>query len=186
MLKYETNLSHIGPIALKYANPFIDPRDAAALSWRLYLLRPLEGIPTMVMHVFNSLDHNQLFSFVYDRNPWYRLPLNALNHAILAIAAMSLVSFFCERGRSNMEIARWKDLYLFLALAAVLTLGINSLSVPETRFGLPIFCVAGPLCAWGAFRWWSASQRVTAIAALAVGAYVIAALTLSAWVQTLA
>ena len=107
MLKYETNLSHIGPIALKYANPFIDPRDAAALSWRLYLLRPLEGIPTMVMHVFNSLDHNQLFSFVYDRNPWYRLPLNALNHAILAIAAMSLVSFFCERGRSNMEISRW-------------------------------------------------------------------------------
>src|SRR5262249_1240420 len=124
--------------------------------WRVYLSSPLRGIPTLIVHVFNSLNHSYFFPYLYDLYPWYYAPVNAANHLMLFAAAGSAVSFALSRRRQAMKglsISTADGLWLFLLVGFLLTCGVNSLTQPETRFGLAIFCLSGPLAAYGIYRW---------------------------------
>jgi hypothetical protein len=187
-VKYETNVSGVDLLRLFYRNPFIDQREASELSWQIYLWRPQQGIPTMLAHVFNSVNHRYFFTYVYDLQPWYYLPMNATNHLLLFAAGASVVSFSHSRWRQaiNCSSAPAADgLWLFLLLGFVLTCGVNAVSLPETRFGLAVLCLSGPLAALGIFKWIFASSRSRIMIFGLCLLYILGAKLLSDWMLAL-
>ena len=141
-LKYETNLSGIGPLQLFYQNAFIEQINKSILGWQTYLWYPQYGIPTLLAHIFNSVNHSYFFTYVYDIRPSYYSLVNALNHLMLFAAAGSVVLFLRRRLKGPL---RTEDgIVVFLFLVALFTLGLNSITLPETRFGLAIFVMSWP------------------------------------------
>jgi hypothetical protein len=187
-LKYETNLSGVGPLQLFYHNPFVDRRDVSELGWHIYLLRPQQGIPTMFAHVFNSVNHGYFFTYVYDRHPPYYIPMQIVNHVMLFAAvasAVSLARFDKRLALKNSGTSFANGLWIFLLLGFVLTCGVNSVSLSETRFGLAVFCLSGPLAALGILKWVFAAPK-TKITALGLCLlYVLGAKLLSDWMLSL-
>jgi hypothetical protein len=188
-LKYETNASGIGPLQIFYRNPFIDRGEALEFGWQVYLWRPQHGIPTMLAHIFNSVNHGYFFTYLHDLRPWYYIPMNAANHLILFAAAGSAVSFLLSRRAQqamNEASALPADgLWLFLLIGFVLTCGVNSVTLPETRFGLAIFCLSGPLAAWGIYRWVFANPKTKLVTFVLCMFYVVLAKLLSDWMLAL-
>jgi hypothetical protein len=76
-------------------------------------------------------------------------------------------------------------IWLFLLLGFLLTCGVNSLTQPETRFGLAVFCLSGPLAAWGIYRWALADAKTKIVLLASCLTYVMAAKLLSDWMLTL-
>jgi hypothetical protein len=187
-VKYETNATGVGPLQLFYGNPFIDRREALELGWEIYVWRPQQGIPTLLAHIFNSVNHSYFFTYLHDFNPWYYAPMNAVNHLMLFAAAGAAVSFALSRRQQAMKglpVSIADGLWLFLVLGFLLSCGVNSLTQPETRFGLAVFCLSGPLAAWGIYRWALADAKTKIVLLVSCLTYVIAAKLVSDWMLTL-
>jgi hypothetical protein len=183
-IKYETNLSGVGPLQLFYRNPFMDQGEASGLDWQLYLWRPHQGIPTLLAHIFNSVNHGYLFTYLYDLQPWYYFPMHTVNHLILFAAAGSVVSFVRSRWQRPVNLLSGPEtdgLFVFLLLGFVLTCAVNSVSLPETRFGLAVFCLSGPLAVWGIFKWLLASSISKIMILASCLLYIAGAKLLSDW-----
>jgi hypothetical protein len=186
VVKLETNLSEIGPLQLFYRNPFLDQKEASEFGWRIYLWNPLAGVPTMFAHVFNSINHGYFFTYVYDRQPWYYFIMNVANHLMIFAAAVSAIFLSISYYRQSILLgSRLGGLWLFLFLVFILTCGVNSVSHAETRFGLAVFCLSGPLATWGVYKWMCSGFRTKVIAFGFCALYVLAAKLFSDWMLTL-
>lgn len=166
-LKYMTALTAEGAEIWRYPNRFFD-RSLFAESPGVteYLRQPLAGLATMATHVFHSLNFDFLFTYNYARSQWVAAPLNALNHTLLAISAIGLAGLIIRR-------AALRDPVFWLAgSAALLTLAANSISAPETRFGLIVFCIAGPFGVYRLVRWWTARSLPRVATVSIVGAVI--------------
>jgi hypothetical protein len=131
-----------------YVNPFAKGTEIDRehpLDW--YLGNPGRGALTLGLHVFNMLDQDVLFTYSRNLDPWYRIPVGLLNHALVALAliggAMLAWRARRERGLVPAAIALWG-----LVLAHV---GLHATTLVEMRFGLPLLLFAGPTAA-GAVR----------------------------------
>lgn len=190
-LKMETNASAIGPCQLFYRNPFVDldPREAYNIGWRAYVWMPQHGIPTMFAHIFNSLNHSYFFTYLHDlRLPWYYIPMNAANHLMLFAAAGSTIWFLLSRRLQTINgtsVSTADGVLLFLLMGFVLTCGVNSVVQSETRFGLAVFCLSGPLAAWGIYKWSFANSKIKILTFVLCLLYVVSAKLVSDWMLTL-
>jgi hypothetical protein len=180
-LKYATALPPVPNPSIFYDNPFKNagPVDAARpLTW--YAQHPLAGALTVGLHTFNMLDQDLLFTYSRDLDPWYRIPLGILNHALVATALVG-IALLVARARHDRLCA--------LAAGAVIAYGgshiaLHATSAVEMRFGLPLLLLAGP-AALAAIRELARARvsRLGALASIAIVGYTTAALVLSDWVR---
>lgn len=177
-IKYATALPPVPLPSVFYDNPLASSRPldpAHPLRW--YLQFPLAGVATLALHVFNLVDQDLLFTYSRDLDPWYRIPVGIVNHALLALALVGYA--YLARHRAMMIPC------VILAVLVVAHLAVHAPTAVEMRFGLPLLALAGPLAVYGVQRLASGASRGTVIALLAmVALYVAGALTLSDWVRS--
>lgn len=177
--KYATSLVPI-PAAIHYANPLsagtaLD--ENRPLAW--YREHPVAGTLTLGLHVFNLLDQDLLFTYSRDLDPWYRLPVGVLNHALVALALVG----FALIVRRRKQVGDLGLAALALLAYAVFHLGVHAPVLVEMRFGLPLLLIAAPLAVWAVREIRGLPDRARLTAALFVAAYVAAALAVSGWVR---
>jgi hypothetical protein len=98
---------------------------------------------------------------------------------MLFAAAGSVALFLRRRLKGSLQTE--DGIAVFLSLIALFTLGLNSISLPETRFGLAVFVMGGPLAVWGIYNWSLAGfKRKVVIITLCV-LYVLAGRSISDW-----
>ncbi|MEO5699341.1 MAG: hypothetical protein ABIS17_13265 [Casimicrobiaceae bacterium] len=176
-LKYATALPPVPLPSVFYDNTLvvsrpIDPEHPLAWYWRY----PWAGARTLALHVFNMLDQDLFFTYARSLDPWYRVPVAILNHALLAFAAIGGVLMVARRRLAMTAIA--------VVAFVVAHIGLHATTAVEMRFGLPLLVLAGPLAAFG---WRVLRRRARRCAWLVVGIFVAAwvtgALMLSDWVR---
>ena len=123
----------------------------------LYLSKPLLGLATALSHIFQSLNHDYFFTYIHNRNPWFSVPINFLGHTTLFAAAITAVRLTRQRQITPATV--------FALIVVFITISINSVSVPEPRFGMLVYLVAGPAAIWGMITLQSAMSRASAILA---------------------
>ena len=121
----------------------------------LYLLSPLRGAAMAAGHIFQSVNHDYFFPYVYDRNAWLHAPINVIGHLVLYLAGYACWVSARSSQKSLVPVAA----AVFALVAVAMTILVNSVAVVETRFGMLIYLVAGPLAAWGVVRLWSSPRR---------------------------
>jgi hypothetical protein len=177
--KYATALPPAGP-AVHYANPLsagtaVD--EDRPLAW--YREHPAAGMATLALHAFNMLDQDLLFTYSRDLDPWYRLPVGILNHALIALALAGFV-LLVRRRKQGRDVGLAA---LVLLAYAAFHIAVHAPTLVEMRFGLPLLLVAAPLAAWAVAEIRGLPGRARLAAVLWVAAYVAAALVLSGWVR---
>ncbi|MEP7208480.1 MAG: hypothetical protein ABI920_16200, partial [Casimicrobiaceae bacterium] len=176
-LKYATALPPVPLPSVFYDNPLAANRPidfGHPLAW--YWRYPWAGARTLALHVFNMLDQDLFFTYARSLDPWYRVPVAILNHALLGFAVIGGVLMVARRRLAVTAVA----VIAFLAAH----LGLHATTAVEMRFGLPLLVLAGPLAAFG----WqvlhrNAAQRAWLAAVILVAAWVTGALVLSDWVR---
>ncbi len=177
-LKYATALPPVPLPSVFYDNPMLAGRpidSAHPLAW--YVRYPSAGVRTLALHAFNMLDQDLLFTYARTLDPWYRIPLAIVNHAMLALAMVAAV-LMARRGRAFTVTG------LALAAFVLAHVALHATTAVEMRFGLPLLVLAGPMAAWTVrtlARIPSAGPR--AATAAFVVAWVALALLLSDWVR---
>jgi len=164
-----------------YKNPFfaetrIDQEHP--LSW--YVDNPRAGATTLGLHVFNMLDQDLLFTNSRDLDPWYRIPLGVLNHALIALALLGGAMLAARaRGEPRLGLAATA-----LAAYVLAHVALHATTLVEMRFGLPLLLLAGPMAVaavreLGARSAWRSRAVSVAFTAL----WIVGALMLSHWVR---
>ena len=180
-IKYATALAPVPNPSIFYDNPFakagpVDEKQP--LRW--YASYPRAGAATLALHTFNMIDQDLMFTYSRDLDPWYRIPVGVVNHALIAFAAIGIAILIAGARRSRIR-----------ALGAIAALGyigahvaLHATTAVEMRFGLPLLLLAGPAAVAAIFRLASRdAHRARMLAMATVSAYVIAALALSSWVR---
>jgi hypothetical protein len=164
-----------------YANPFatgttIDRENP--LSW--YVQNPVAGAATIGLHLFNMLDQDLLFTYSRDLDPWYRVPVGVLNHAMIALALVG-AGLLVARARHDPGLVAPT---LALAVYTLAHLGLHATTLVEMRFGLPLLLLAAPVALVGLRQLVSPSSwRSLAMASAFVAVWVLGSLALSNWVR---
>ncbi len=174
-IKYATAMPPVPTPSIFYRNPYVAGRPidpARPLAW--YVEHPGAGARTLGLHVFNMLDQDLLFTYSRDLDPWYRVPLGILNHALVALALIGAVLLW---GRASRTVA------IMVAVVAAAHIAVHATTAVEMRFGLPLLVLAGPLAAWAWLRLRAMPRAAIVVASACVIAYAGAALTLSGWVR---
>lgn len=183
MLKYATGRPPIPKARIVYNNPFAEGTtvdEASPLRW--YVDYPGRGLATLALHVFNLTDQDLLFTYSRDPDPWYRLPLGVVNHAVVALGLGGLFLLGRRVWASREAVAI--DGYVVLLALLCANLGVYAWTAVEMRFGLVLLLVLFPLAGYGLLRVAGTRDlRVAGAVGLGVAAYVVLALVLSGWVR---
>jgi hypothetical protein len=193
------NLYHLqtswGMGALKYAtmvvpgkSPFLvygNPLYRGDASPAAFLLRhPAHYGATLFLHGFGLLDRDLPFTYVTNLEPWYRVPLEIANLAVLylAIAGAVLALIMIARRR------RVDDAGFVAVSTLIVAGGYLALYLPvevECRFGVAIQALAMPLilAGWAAVRGRTPRRLVARVFVLGFAPVALAgALALSSWI----
>jgi hypothetical protein len=149
MLKYGT---FVGPKTyrpIRYPNPFAEGTFIRAQdTYRWYLRYPGMGTLTVVGHVFAALALEPFHVYTRDLNPWYEMPVAALNGFVVVFGLGWLaIQLWRNRRRAVVSPPAW---LLVSALAS--SFGLLAVACPETRFGVIAISVAFAAVCVGAER----------------------------------
>ena len=134
-LKYATAMPPVPNPSIFYENPFAQAGpvdDARPLAW--YVRHPRAGALTLGLHAFNMLDQDLLFTYSRDLDPWYRIPLGLVTHAMVA-AALIGIAILIARARRNRNDALAATVVVAFVAAHVV---VHATTAVEMRFGLPL------------------------------------------------
>jgi hypothetical protein len=182
-IKYATAMPPVPQGAIYYQNPLwtgtvVDEHAP----WRWYLDHPGRGLLTVAIHTFNLTDQDLLFTYSRDLDPWYRVPLSVINHAIVALGLLGI--FLGVRRTLAQGTAEQRDAMLMLLATASANWAMYCWTAVEMRFGSVLLLVLFPFAGYAAWCLGRARRVRTALAAGAgVAVYVGLALLLSAWVR---
>lgn len=153
-LKYLTNMTGGNP-ELCYESPWSRGAHGEGLVW--YLNNPLIGFKTIFMHLYGALDHDYLFTYVYNLNIWYRPILFGFSQFVLFwgvvgcfYAAHDLRKFDLQYNGSKPKLVH----ILFVLTIFSFLVGwasVHAFARNEVRFSLPVIAVLLPLAAWVVF-----------------------------------
>lgn len=179
-LKYGTAMTPPGS-SIFYPNPLyrgerLDPQLPAL--W--YAEHPVRGLATLGLHAFNLTDQDLLFTYSYDLDPWYRVPLGIVNHAIVALGLLGLALLgWAVRRAPTFQ----RDACAMLGVLLLANLAVHVPTAVEMRFGLVLLSVLFPAAIYGARRLLDMPRVRRGAGVAAVGLYVVLALSLSQWVR---
>ena len=178
-IKYATGMPPVPEAAIHYVNPLwretpIDERTP----WRWYVDNGWRGPATLALHTFNLTDQDLFFTYSRDLDPWYRLPLGIVNHAVVALGLAGLwLLVRSARGEARDALG-----VLVVLIAANVATYVTT--AVEMRFGSILLLALGPAACYAAGRIVGAPRSRTRLLAIAgVAAYVAVALALSDWVR---
>jgi hypothetical protein len=182
-IKYATAMPPSPEARVHYENPWLagtDLDDNAPLAW--YAAHPGRAALTLAVHSFNLLDQDLLFTYSRDLDPWYRVPLGIVNHAVVALGFMGFVIGLARVRQSGARASR--DAWTILTVMLAATWAMHVWTAVEMRFGFAILAALFPL-ALLALGWLKGSGRLRTgvITAVLVAGYVGASLELSSWVR---
>lgn len=153
-LKYLTNLSGGNP-QLCYESPWTLGAHGEGLIW--YLHNPLIGFKTIFMHLYGALDHDYLFTYVYNLNIWYRPILFLFSQFVVF---WGVVGYFyagndLRKFGSPYKNSKANVVYILFTLTFLSLLvgwaSIHAFARNEVRFSLPVVAALLPLAAWVVF-----------------------------------
>ncbi len=184
-IKYATqvNADHIAA-AMPYPNPWLTG-IADTQSWTWYFSNSWAGPLTAAGHVFNALNYDHPFVYVYDTSLPWSVPLAFICWVVYSLAAADIVT----------EVVRWRERssarpefvpgVLFLSTMTAASLATISISQPESRFSTLILAAAGVLACHCMLRMgnFSGAQRFR-IAATSVATGILGVL-ISEWMKAL-
>jgi hypothetical protein len=183
LLKYATRVEGDLAAGLFYPNPWLTEPLRKGVLWQWYLQHPIAGMLTVASHVFNALNYDHPFVYVYD----YTLPNSALiSFAVWFVYALGITGVWVaarhwlrsEERRSGSAIA------IFLLVTTLLTFATISISAVESRFSTLLLAALGTFAANFVLNpKVSPSQRIWAIG-LALSAGTIGTM-LSEWMKDL-
>jgi hypothetical protein len=183
LIKYATGVVPVPVGPIYYNNPLVvgttvDPGSP----WRWYIDYPGRGALTVALHTFNLLDQDLLFTYSRDLDPWYRLPLGIVNHAVVGLGLIGLVLMIRRSLVGGLPECR--DARTVLLVMVVANWAVYAGTGVEMRFGSVLLLVLFPLAGYAGIRIAGASRiRTTAAATLAVSLFVGLASILSNWVR---
>ena len=182
-IKYATAMPPVPTAAIYYNNPlWLGTTINDERPWRWYFDYPGRGILTLAIHAFNLTDQDLLFTYSRDLDPWYRVPLGIVNHAVVALG---LAGLFLIMRRARAERDRFAiDATVVLLLLMCSNLAVYVWTAVEMRFGTVLLLLLAPPAAHAVLR--LASRRdpfQMFVWGVAVGAYVVLALQMSGWVR---
>jgi hypothetical protein len=182
-LKYATALPPVPQAPIPYENPLVADTalsETAPLRW--YAEYPLRGAATVALHTFNLTDQDLLFTYSRDLRPWYRVPLGAVNHAIVALGMLGLI--LLGRRARTVRDPQIRDAFVVLLTLLAANWAVYAWTAVEMRFGSTLLLVLFPLAGF-ALHWVAGTRSARTKVAVALGtvAYVALALALSGWVR---
>jgi hypothetical protein len=182
-IKYATAMPPSPEAGIHYVNPWVQGTTLdveAPLKW--YAANPGRGALTLAVHTFNLTDQDLLFTYSRDLDPWYRVPLGIINHAVVVLGLIGLVLGASKIRHAGSQIM--KDAFSLMVMVLVGVWAMHVWTAVEMRFGLALFCVLFPAAAYTLRSLaGSAGARTIAGTAIVVALYVVGALKLSAWVR---
>lgn len=185
MIKYVTDQRVPVARGIPYENPFLGSEGAAAVPadpLDYYWTQPWDGARLLLLHVFNALNPDFLFTYVHDATPPYRVPLVVATQALVFAGVTTLFALLLAALRGGTSRTGALAVPVTLLSVVLLNLGLNSVVAVETRFG--ILSVVSFSVALGFLPplWRSWSRRTCVVWALAGTAWVGYALWLTSWV----
>ncbi len=136
-LKYGTLAIEGTPPRLRYFNPFVG--DITQSSADTLRETPAIYVLTLVLHLFTVLDQDYLFTYITELHPPYRLPLAFFHQTFLLVAVWGFLVGLRAAATRRTRCALGA---LVLLMAAYLAVYLPTL--PENRFGIPVFLMATP------------------------------------------
>ena len=182
-LKYATAMPPVPHPSVFYSNPLYPGttmNDASPWAW--YFTYPLRGAATLALHTFNLTDQDLLFTYSRDLDPWYRVPLGIVNHAVMALGLVGLLLLGQRVGISSEP--RWRDAYVVLLALMGSNWAVYAWTAVEMRFGSVLLLVFFPLAGYAAMRLAVVNSfSVRGGVLFGIAAYVLVAILLSGWVR---
>lgn len=185
MVKYATmvNDGHVAA-PMPYPNPWLTELPARpSVGW--YFANPLKGALTAASHVFNALNYDHPFVYVYDVSLPYSIPLAFICWVIYAMAAADVATGLGRWRELRSGLPEFSPAVLFLTTMTAVALAMISISAVESRFSTLIFATAGVLAGHCAMRITSlpASQRwLMTVAPIIIG---LIGVLISEWMKSL-
>jgi hypothetical protein len=153
--KYATQMTgpaeRPGADSLIYANPAFKPDEQASpspLQW--YLRYPVNGIATILLHLFNSFNWDYPFVYIYCLTPVYGPYLTFLVW-VGTLLGLAEIILQLRAGRKTVKGASSATLsaITFVAATCILTTLMNCLVGVENRFGIiPTTVLLTMSCVW--------------------------------------
>lgn len=182
-IKYATAMPPSPEAQVHYLNPWAAGTEIdEAAPWRWYLDHPRRGALTLAVHTFNLVDQDLLFTYSRDLDPWYRVPVGVINHAIVAAGLLGIVILTRRLIVSGTPAARDALGLLLFTLGA--NWAMHVWTAVEMRFGVVLLLALLPLAA--AFVRECLAWRRPLVVAAAGGVIVVCVVTslqVSAWVR---
>lgn len=185
LLKYATRVSGDIAAGLFYPNPWLTSFPVTQPLWHWYFDNPGAGALTAASHVFNALNYDHPFVYVYDVSLPYSKALAFITWTIYSLAMFD-VAIAMQRWRDlKGKLAEFAPSVLFLGTMTVFTLATTSISAVESRFSTLIMAMS---CVFAChvllrLRELSAPQRLWLLGAAVVVA--ICGTLVSEWMKSL-
>lgn len=185
-LKYTTLVMPDGAKGLVYPNPFCGIEDRHLGSpMHYYSEFPLCGAAVVLSHLFNSVTFDYLRPYVADLRPWSMPLVLALNHLVVFFGVVTGAQLIGRRLRDwrsgAMSFGLHDTWWLFLMFTVGVVCGLNSFVAVESRFGLPVMAILGPLCCYGLLTFSQKNKYQRIALALGALAYAAIAAIVSIW-----
>lgn len=182
LIKYGTNLDQ-GPPQLNYLNPFFDGRAAPQQPLLWYLENPGLGLLTASLHVFNSINHDYLFVYIYDLTPGHQALVILFSQLLIWVGGAGVLFALGSWYRQRRRAAWPTGLGIVVLTTTAGVLAINAISAVESRFGVPVLLLLGPCTVWMVEKWWHQPPRLKLVGALLACLFVAGGYQLSEWVS---
>jgi hypothetical protein len=143
LLKYATRVKadHIAA-GMFYPNPWLTSLPDTQ-PWHWYLSNPGAGVLTAASHVFNALNYDHPFVYVYDISLPYSVPLAFMVWLIYSLAVIDIAICLRDRRDFLSRIPEFGPGLLFVATMTAASLATIAISAVESRFSTLILAVAG-------------------------------------------
>lgn len=143
LLKYATTINDNLGAGMFYPNPWLTNVPDTPPLWQWYLDNPIAGALTAASHIFNALNYDHPFVYVYDTSLPYATVLAFIIWSLYALGAIDIASAtrrqFAESGKRR----EFFPSVLFLAMMTAVSLATITVSAVESRFSTLILAMVG-------------------------------------------
>lgn len=178
-MKYQTTYQNATLIALNpfFGQTFLD--HSSPLRW--YVDYPFRALGFLFLKLFNMLDHDYFFTYIWKIRPWWRLPLSVFNHAGIGLAVLGFWVWFRQSWK---RVVHFDGLALWMLLIFVgSSMALNLTTAADMRYGIIMIQAAFPLAVYGINYSRQQSPAVHRKHYVGVSVYCVLALILSEWVR---
>ena len=143
LLKYATRIKTDAVAAgIFYPNPWLT-NIPDTQPWHSYFSRPVAGLLTAASHVFNALNYDHPFVYVYDTSLPWSVPLAFVIWAIYALATFDIWRGLRRWNDFLFDVPEFGPSVIFIGATIAVSFATIAVSAVESRFSTLILAMAG-------------------------------------------